>query len=474
MQVLFRKQTGGNQDMQDNLPQPPNPEQPDSSQADGTPTESTTPATSPESSRPDPDTTASASGPKAMGATPPPPAAASAQTEASVWVFVGQVIQTLKKTWASVQPVLRSQTIRLLNVLIPALQKLIAPLAEQAMTADAAVKSRVTQPTATAAASTEFTERATQAVKKGWLYAKPVLLDLGVRLLQLVIWACEQLLKWLEPTAAEQANGVNAATSVKSAPTLPLDPLLATTQETIQPAVQQVRPVLDKVPPALNQLSMRWPPILTKIRDRLPEPVNREFSDRGLTSTLVVSVVMLFWFLTSLTSPGQSTEVASKSATKPTPTATLVSPPSRTAPVATKPSPSATKLVSPPVQTPVATKPTPVPTLAPTLVSEKSPEQVQLEKIQTQMTAIASQYTDTLLQSVSQNLGSSRLTVDISDDWYTLNPARQDQLADAMLQRSHDLSFKAFEIRDSHRQIVARSPVVGDQVIILKRKLEIG
>jgi hypothetical protein len=99
---------------------------------------------------------------------------------------------------------------------------------------------------------------------------------------------------------------------------------------------------------------------------------------------------------------------------------------------------------------------------------------VQLEKIQTQMTAIASQYADTLLQSVSQNLGSSRLTVDISDDWYTLNPSRQDQLADAMLQRSHDLSFKALEIRDSHRQIVARSPVVGDQVIILKRKLALG
>jgi hypothetical protein len=465
MQVLFRKQTGGNQDMQDNVPQPPNPEQPDASQADGTPTESTTPATSPESSRPDPNPTASASGPESVGATPPPPAvtpppaAATAQTEASVWVFVGQVIQTLKKTWASVQPVLRSQTVRLLNVLIPALQKLIAPLAEQAMTADAAVKSRVTQPNATAA-STEFTERAIQAVKKGWLYAKPVLL--------------EQLLKWLEPTAAEQANVVNAATSVKSAPTLPLDPLLATTQETIQPAVQNVRPVLDKVPPALNQLSMRWPPILTKIRDRLPAPVNREFSDRGLTSTIVVSVVLLFWFLTSLTSPGQSTEVASKPATKPTSTTTLVSPPSRTAPVATKPSPTATKLVSPPSQTPVATKPTPVPTLAPTLVSEKSPEQVQLEKIQTQMTAIASQYADTLLQSVSQNLGSSRLTVDISDDWYTLNPSRQDQLADAMLQRSHDLSFKALEIRDSHRQIVARSPVVGDQVIILKRKLALG
>lgn len=464
--------------MQDNLPQPPKPEQPDSSQVDGTPSESAPASTPPESSMPDQDTTGSPAS-ELTGATPPPPtvetppAAAATQTEESVWVLVGQAIQTLKKAWASVQPIVRLQTIRLLNVLIPALQKLIALLAEQAMTADAAVKNSVTQPTATTAASTEFTERAIQALKKGWLYAKPVLLDLSVRLLQLVIWAGGQLLKWLEPTAAEQPSVVNAAASVKSAPTLPLDPLLATTQEKIQPAVQQVQPVLDKVPPALTQLSTRWPPILTKIRDRLPAPVNREFSDRGLTNTIVVSVVLLFWVLTSLTAAGKSTEVASKPATKPTPTATLVSPPSRTAPVATKPSPTA-KLVSPPSQTPVTTKPTPVPTVAPTLVSEKSPEQVQLEKIQVQMTAIASQYTDTQVRSVSQNLGTKRLTVDVSDGWYTLNPSRQDQLADAMLQRSQDLSFKALEIRDAHRQVVARSPMVGDQVIILKRKLTVG
>jgi hypothetical protein len=59
--------------------------------------------------------------------------------------------------------------------------------------------------------------------------------------------------------------------------------------------------------------------------------------------------------------------------------------------------------------------------------------------------------------------------VKISDIWYNLEKSQQDKLAAEILQRSQELNFIHLEIVDSQKKIIARSPVVGNEMIIFNR-----
>jgi hypothetical protein len=64
------------------------------------------------------------------------------------------------------------------------------------------------------------------------------------------------------------------------------------------------------------------------------------------------------------------------------------------------------------------------------------------------------------------------LIIKVSSDWYDIKPGKQDKLADEMLSRSAEMDFSKLEITDTKGNIVARSPVVGTHMVILKRQLE--
>jgi hypothetical protein len=59
--------------------------------------------------------------------------------------------------------------------------------------------------------------------------------------------------------------------------------------------------------------------------------------------------------------------------------------------------------------------------------------------------------------------------VNLAKDWYSLPKLEQDQLAKTIAQQSQKLKFNAFELRDDQQTLIARSPVVGNEVIILRR-----
>jgi hypothetical protein len=59
--------------------------------------------------------------------------------------------------------------------------------------------------------------------------------------------------------------------------------------------------------------------------------------------------------------------------------------------------------------------------------------------------------------------------VKISDIWYNLEKSQQDKLAAEILQRSQELNFIHLEIVDYQKKIIARSPVVGNEMIIFNR-----
>ncbi len=76
-----------------------------------------------------------------------------------------------------------------------------------------------------------------------------------------------------------------------------------------------------------------------------------------------------------------------------------------------------------------------------------------------------------LIQSVQANFRSSRLTIKVGEGWYGLSQPQQNTLANEMLQRAKELDFSKLEITDAEGTLLARSPVVGPEMIILRRQV---
>jgi len=95
-------------------------------------------------------------------------------------------------------------------------------------------------------------------------------------------------------------------------------------------------------------------------------------------------------------------------------------------------------------------------------------EQIEIAKIQAQVSEVANQYGESLLGSVQTNFKRGRLIVALNDDWYQLDPQKQKQLVTDLQNRTRSLNFKKLLVADAQSNLIARSPVTGNEVIILR------
>jgi hypothetical protein len=185
-------------------------------------------------------------------------------------------------------------------------------------------------------------------------------------------------------------------------------------------------------------------------------------SDRALTGAIAGVLVILLWTVSSLLPA------------KPQPTTIAEAPPAET--VVPLPSPIATPIPplvkAPDVPKPVEISPAPSKPAKPSPPLKLTPEQTLIARIQDQVAAISNQYASGLVQSVQANFRGSRLIVNISDGWYSLSRSQQDNLAGEILRRTENLDFIKLELIDGTGRLLARSPVVGSEMIILKRSNE--
>jgi hypothetical protein len=224
--------------------------------------------------------------------------------------------------------------------------------------------------------------------------------------------------------------------------------------------LRQIRPVLEtglaKLRPLFQKLQAWWWATLPKIRQVLPQPLNQQ-SDRVLTGVAIALVLTVLWVGTGgLFRPARATQPTQPSASQATPTAKPALKSDRSA--ARQSSPS-DEIIAPTV--PVA------PPAPPRL--DLTPEQSLIAAIQDQVAEVTNQYANGLIQSIQANFRSSRLIVLLSDEWYSLPANRQDQLTSEMQKRALELNFNSLEMSDSHGVLLARSPVIGETMIILKR-----
>lgn len=228
-------------------------------------------------------------------------------------------------------------------------------------------------------------------------------------------------------------------------------------------------------PSFFDGVQQAWRGILATIRSLLPENLSTKLSDLGLTGIIASLLTVVVWISSTLLS-NKPPEVATlPTESQPTPT-TIVTPeeptpePAPEEPIITPVESPTPELATPPELTapaepePIAVTPLPEP------VVELTPEQSLIASIQEQIAQVSDRFSDSLIQSVQANFEGGSLSIQVKDDWYNLQQAEQDKLANRMFNEAEQLDFTRLEITDPQGTLVARSPVVGKNMIIFKRQ----
>jgi hypothetical protein len=226
----------------------------------------------------------------------------------------------------------------------------------------------------------------------------------------------------------------------------------------------------------------RWDGFLRTFRLFLPSNISNNASDTVLTGIFAVIFVVTIGITTFMFIP-KSAEVATVPPVEEVipPTAVIEAEPTPTPVIEAEPTPTPV-IESEPTPTPVIeSEPTPTPVVeaepTPTPVVELTPEQTLLAAIENQFSDISVAVKNTkdknivsqLIKPINANFRTSDLTLKINDIWDKLEKSQQDKLAAEILQRSQELNFIHLEVVDFQEKLIARSPVVGNKMIILKR-----
>ena len=236
-----------------------------------------------------------------------------------------------------------------------------------------------------------------------------------------------------------------------------------------------------------------WDVILDEIRSFLPESMNKSLSDWALTA-IVSSLIVLILSISVILLPSRASSDplsdSSKTVSIPQPEIEItINSASTEEQETTETLSDSSKTVSTPVEidTPetlgTPKKPASLTVQTPPPQPVLTPEQNLWSAVQEKVSQITNQYADKaykplrstqgeapseLIVSGEADLLSHRLLIKVNDDWYKLNKSRQDEFANEILKRSQKFKFNKLEIQDAQNNIIARSPVVGNKMIILR------
>jgi hypothetical protein len=319
-----------------------------------------------------------------------------------------------------------------------------------------------------ASAEPSQTQQATDKVLKQaqqfWEKAQPVLKEKSTQALLASNRFTNHFLDNIWPKLSQQAiAAIPASAKVK----------VEEQKVKVQPTLEKVQPVWEKaiVPFWKKAVVPTWMKGLGLLRQRLPENLARELTDRFMTIAILGLIVVVYWFFSSL---GSGKPTVAKQPAMPRPTATPLSQrPMR--PLNTQPSPQTAPVIKPtPKPSPVAiASPKPSPAAAPvkpptTIASKPAIPSLDLAAIQTQLSGAIAGLGDNLINSVQAQEATHKLSVALGESWTELNASDQTQVAQNLLEKAQQLKFNKLELRDNSGELVARSPLIGKEVIILK------
>jgi hypothetical protein len=220
----------------------------------------------------------------------------------------------------------------------------------------------------------------------------------------------------------------------------------------------------------LEKVGVLWQSIVKLVRSLLPASANAKLSDpilnAGLAAILIVAI--------GLTLNSFSAKPPQKVAKAPIPAAQIsptfddfVAPGTAKSPEAiAKSEPISPKFKSKLPDLAAPKKPEPVEIIPPPPLT---PEQSLIAAIQNQVAEITDRLGGGLVKSVDADFSIGLLTVKVAEDWYKLSDVEQNQLASQMWKEANSLDFSKLQIASLEGKLIARSPVVGSEMIILER-----
>lgn len=334
-----------------------------------------------------------------------------------------------------------------------------------------------------------------ERIQTTWNRVQPVLRIQSIRILR----TGSQLLEGVAEKLEEGAPAPGATSDGILPPTTEIGSGGKVPPYSTEELQQKFRQFWEKVRPYWRKVQVWWTNTLLKIRAILPESLNEKLSDRALTGAIAGILLLFLLIISGSSGKPKPTDIAVSSPPKATtPTRSTPAPkvkmPERPKPGSQKPTPTSAIQPSPSPSLsspspPAAPSPLPFPSPLPSLISSAppsppppitppsppppplklTPEQKLIARIQDQVAEISNQYVSGLIQSVQANFRVSRLTVKVGDGWYELSEPQQDNLANEMLRRAQELNFSKLEITDPEATLLARSPVVGTEMVILQR-----
>ncbi|MBU6228175.1 MAG: hypothetical protein KGQ93_00570 [Cyanobacteria bacterium REEB459] len=194
--------------------------------------------------------------------------------------------------------------------------------------------------------------------------------------------------------------------------------------ETEIPYHPQPLGVIDQIFLLLTDMLGLWRRALRWLRSQLPPGWQRNLSDQLLTAMVLGLVVLVV--VVGSPAGGRS---------RPTPL------------------PSARQESASPASQAISPAPTPVAT--------------PIADIEAQVSRIAQAYGAELVTSVEVTQAPQGLVITLAADWYGLQTRQQQQLAGAIYEQAQPLGFAQLTLRTADGLVVARSPVVGDTMVIL-------
>ena len=281
--------------------------------------------------------------------------------------------------------------------------------------------------------------------------AQPILKAALIKLLRSSIALLETTVNRLEAEPQPPVSPANSGDIIAPADRVPAVISAPGLSESVAGAVPG-RPV-DSDQSIAQKARRWWGSILNQVRGRLPVSLSQKLSDPALTGAIAGVLILLFWTTSAvLPSKTKAPEVA---------VAPSVSTPS--------PQPVPPQVQAPAPPQPVPVSPTPKPKPSPSPALQLSPEQKLIASIQDQVAEVSDRYSSSLIRSVQANFRSSRLVVKLGESWYGLSETQQNKLSNELLKRAQQLDFVKLELSDPEGVLLARSPVVGSEMIILKR-----
>jgi hypothetical protein len=104
---------------------------------------------------------------------------------------------------------------------------------------------------------------------------------------------------------------------------------------------------------------------------------------------------------------------------------------------------------------------------APVIQPAISPEAELVQSVQSKLQAVASKYPAGLISNLELAEEQQLAMVVVSNQWFNLTPAQRQQTAQSLWQQAVDYQMTRLEVRAMDDRLLARSPVVGGEAIVL-------